>query len=143
MSKNLPRELAVDKAIVRDALAPRTVVDRSFELPKGFYVATVGLYLGFLGVMAAGLSTPGLILPMVIFAFSILAGFALPVVWTRLAPEGSQKAPKTWGALVRNGVATATGRVAAKDAAVQVLILPVLVFVWGVTAVTIVGSVMG
>ncbi|QKG69923.1 hypothetical protein [Erythrobacter mangrovi] len=143
MSKNLPRTLVAEQAFVHDQLAPRTTVDRSFELPKGFYFATVGLYLGFLAVMAAGLSTPGLILPMVIFAFSILAGFALPVIWARLAPEASQKAPKSWGALVRNGIATATGRVAARDAAVQVLILPVLVFVWGVTAVTIVGSVMG
>ncbi|WP_324828013.1 hypothetical protein [Qipengyuania zhejiangensis] len=141
MSKNLPRHLVAEQAIVHDRAKPHTVVDRSFELPQSLYVLTVGCYLGFLVVMATGLSTPGLILPMVLFAFVIVAGFALPTIWTRLAPEGGQIAPKTWSALVRNGISTHTGRVQAKDAAVQVLILPVLVFVWGIVAVTIVGSV--
>jgi hypothetical protein len=143
MSKSLPRVQIAEQAVIHDDLTPRTVVDRSFELPRGFYLATVGLYLGFLAVMAIGLATPGLIIPMAIFAFSIVAGFSIPVIWTRFAPESTQKAPKTWGALVRDGIVTATGRVAARDAAVQVLILPVLVFLWGVTAVIIVGSVTG
>ena len=143
MSKNLPRQLVAEQAVIRDQAVTPTNVDRSFELPKSFYFATVGLYLGFLAVMAAGVPSGGLVLPMVIFAVSIIAGFALPFVWTGLAPEGGQKAPKSWGALQHHGIATFTGRVAAKDAAVQVLILPVLVFCWGVAAVTIVGSVAG
>ncbi|MEZ5680042.1 MAG: hypothetical protein R3E14_01975 [Erythrobacter sp.] len=143
MSNNLPRDLVAGQATVRASAVTPTIVDRSFELPKGFYIATVGLYLGFLAIMAVGVPSGGLILPMVIFAFSIIAGFALPVLWSRLAPEETQKSPKSWGALKRHGIATLTGRVAASDAAVQVLILPVLVFCWGVVAVTIVGSVTG
>lgn len=143
MSKNLPRHLVAEQAVIRDSAVTPTVVDRSFELPKGFYFATVGLYLGFLAVMAAGVPSGGLVLPMVIFAVSIIAGFALPLLWTRLAPEEGQKAARSWGALQHYGISTFTGRVAAKDAAVQVLILPVLVFCWGIVAVTIVGSVAG
>lgn len=143
MSKSFSRTQIARQAVVHDALPQHTAVDRSFELPRGFYLATVGLYLGFLAVMAAGLSTPGLILPMVIFAFSIVAGFALPLIWTRLAPVEGQRPPRSCASLAREGIVTATGRVAARDAAVQVLILPVLVFVWGLAAVTIAGSVMG
>lgn len=143
MSKNLPRDLVAGQANIRDRAVTPTIVDRSFELPKGFYIATVGLYLGFLAIMAIGVPSGGLILPMILFAFSIVAGFALPVMWSRLAPEETQKKPRSWGALQLHGIMTHTGRVAAKDAAVQVLILPVLVFCWGIVAVTIVGSVAG
>lgn len=143
MSKNLPRDLVSQQAIVRDSAVTPTIVDRSFELPRGFYFATVGLYLGFLAVMAVGVPSAGLVLPMVIFAFSIIAGFALPLMWSRLAPEATQKRQMSWGALKQRGISTLTGRVAASDAAVQVLVLPVLVFCWGVAAVTVVGSVTG
>ena len=143
MSKNLPRELIADHAIIRERLAPQpTVVDRTFELPKGLYLGTVGLYLGFLAVMAAGLSTPGLVIPMAIFALFIIAGFGLPLVWTRLMPASGQRNMR-WADLTRRGIATHTGRVSARDASVQVLILPVLIFCWGLTVVTIVGSVTG
>ena len=136
MSKHFTRELVAEQAIILDSPQVTHEVDRSFELPKGLYVATVGLYLGFLAVMAAGLSSPGLIIPMVIFTLFIVAGFGLPAVWTRIAPEHRGR-NMSWEKLVRDGIATHTGRVTARDAAVQVLILPVLIFCWGVTTVTI------
>tara|TARA_B100001750_G_scaffold62843_1_gene49955 strand:+ start:811 stop:1233 length:423 start_codon:yes stop_codon:yes gene_type:complete len=136
MSKHFTRELVAEQAIILDSPQVTHEVDRSFELPKGLYVATVGLYLGFLAVMAAGLSSPGLIIPMVIFTLFIVAGFGLPAVWTRMAPEHRGQ-NMSWAKLVRDGIATHTGRVTARDAAVQVLILPVLIFCWGVTTVTI------
>ena len=136
MSRHFTRELVSQHANVVAAPAPQHEVDRTFELPKGLYVATVGLYLGFLAVMAVGLSTPGLVIPMAIFAFFIVAGFGLPAIWARLEPRRASRQMR-WGELARRGVSTATGRVTARDAAVQVLILPVLIFCWGVTAVTI------
>ncbi len=136
MSKHFTRELVAEQAIILDSPQVTHEVDRSFELPKGLYVATVGLYLGFLAVMAAGLSSPGLIIPMVIFTLFIVAGFGLPAVWTRMAPEHRGR-NMSWAKLVRDGIATHTGRVTARDGAVQVLILPVLIFCWGVTTVTI------
>ena len=136
MVKHLTRELVAEHAVIVEA--PRTAheVDRTFELPKGLYVATVGLYLGFLAVMAAGLSTPGLIIPMAIFTLFVVAGFGLPAVWTKIGPEHAGK-NMSWARLVSRGIATHTGRVTARDAAVQVLILPVLIFCWGVATVTI------
>ena len=136
MVKHLTRELVAEHACIVEAPKPAHHVDRSFELPKGLYVATVGLYLGFLAVMAAGLKTPGLIIPMVIFTLFIVAGFGLPAMWTHIAPEHGDR-NMSWARLKRQGIVTHTGRVAAGDAAVQVLILPVLIFGWGITTVTI------
>lgn len=140
MSKHLTRELVAEHAVIVEAPRPAHEVDRSFELPKGLYVATVGLYLGFLAVMAFGLSTPGLIIPMVIFTLFIVAGFGLPMIWATMEP-GHRSKPMSWSRLVSQGVSTYTGRVKAGDAAAQVLILPVLIFCWGVATVTIVALV--
>ena len=96
----------------------------------------MAFYLGFLAVMAAGLSTPGLIIPMAIFTLFIVAGFGLPALWTRITPDHKGR-NMSWARLASQGIATHTGRVSARDAAVQVLILPALVFCWGVTTVII------
>ena len=135
MSKHLPRDLVAQQAVI--VAAPRHhEVDRTFELPKALYGATVGLYLGFLAVMATGLSAPGLIIPMVIFAFFIVAGFTLPALWARLEPQTASH-QMSWAKLRREGISTITGRLDAKAAAVQMLILPVLIFCWGVAMVTV------
>lgn len=141
MSKHLTRELVAEQARVveapRIAQGPqRHEVDRSFELPKGLYAATVGLYLGFLAVMAAGLSAPGLIIPMAIFAFFIVAGFGVPAMWTKLGPANASK-QMSFASLRRDGIQTLTGGLSAKDATIQMLILPVIIFCWGVTTITI------
>ena len=137
MSRLLTRDQIALEAVVHAAPLPaHPATDRSFELPPVLYRATVGCYLGFLGVMAAGLGNPGLLIPMAIFAFFIVAGFSLPAIWVRMQPDNPSRA-MTWPRLVREGVATHTGRVTARDAAVQMLILPVLVLMWGVAVVTI------
>ena len=136
MSKHFTRELVAEQAIILDSPQVTHEVDRSFELPKGLYVATVAFYLGFLAVMAAGLSTPGLIIPMAIFTLFIVAGFGLPALWTWITPDHKGR-NMSWARLASQGIATHTGRVSARDAAVQVLILPALVFCWGVTTVII------
>ncbi len=116
------------------------VVDRSFALPAGLYKATVGLYLSFLALLGIGFAHPEMIIPVAIFALFIVAGFGLPTIWTRLAPASKTKA-MTWAQFARDGIMTASGRATARDAMVQVLILPALIFVWGVAAVIIAASV--
>lgn len=146
MSKLLTREQIAEQAFIRDGVAndggaKSIEVDRSFEMPKALYGSTVACYLGFLAIMAVGFPTPGLIIPMVIFAFFIIAGFALPVIWTRLQPENGRKTPLSFGRLTGKGVMTNTGFLSGKDVAVQMLILPVLIVLWGLAAVTIAASV--
>lgn len=136
MTRHLTRELMAETAVVRDELLQPVVVDRSFELPRGLYIATAGLYLGFLAVMAAGFVSPGLAIPMAIFAFFIVAGFGIPAIWVRMKPH-NPVAAMAWDRFRREGIATLTGRLTAGEATAQMLVLPVLIFAWGVTCVTI------
>ena len=136
MSKHLTRELVAEQARIVEAPKTRHEVDRSFELPKGLYAATVALYLGFIAVMATGLSAPGLTIPMAIFATFIVAGFGVPAIWTKLAPANASR-QMSIAQLRRDGIRTLTGRLSARDAAVQMLILPIIIFCWGVATITI------
>lgn len=136
MSKNLTRELIADAAIVHPELRQPLTVDRSFELPAGLYFAAAGLYLGFLAVLATGLSTPGLAIPIAICAIFVGMFFSVPALWTRMRPDNPVQ-PLSWQRFRRQGIATATGRLGGGEAAAQMLVLPVLIFAWAVTIVVI------
>jgi hypothetical protein len=125
-------------AIADHVTAPniRQDVDRSFELPTGLYVATVGLYFAFLAIMAIGFQTREMILPMAIFVTYIVMAFGLPALWANMRPQHNSKA-LSWAKFRNDGIVTMTGPTKAKDATAQVLILPVLILFWGIATVTI------
>ena len=115
-------------------------VDRNFELPTALYAATAGLYLGFIAIMAVAFGNPVLVIPMVIFALFIVAAFGVPTIWVKLksnALDANESVPLTAGNFQNDGIMTNTGRCAPRDAAVQVLILPVLIVFWGLAAAII------
>ena len=64
-------------------------VDRSFGLPVGLYVVTVGAYLAFLTLMASMLLNPGLVMPLAICALIVVAGFGVPTMWARMKPKAT------------------------------------------------------
>ncbi|MGB3807140.1 MAG: hypothetical protein WA936_08070 [Erythrobacter sp.] len=130
-------EPAIAAPAVARPNAPRhqVEIDRNFELPTGLFGATVALYLGFLAVMFAGFGNPGLVIPMAIFALFIVAGFGVPALWVRLRDNDS--APMTAARFKADGIVTHTGRLAPRDAAIQMLILPTLIVGWGCTVVVI------
>lgn len=139
MAERLNRQLVAEKAIVHtQAPAQRAPhqVDRSFELPAALYVLTAAGYFGFLILTAAAFGNPELILPMAIFFVFVGMFFAVPAMWMRMRPDHPQRLT-SWDRFVRDGIQTATGRMRAKDAAIQVLILPGLVLAWGFAVVTI------
>lgn len=113
-----------------------TRVDRTFELPNGLYVATVGLYLGFLAVMATAFLNPGLAIPMVIFTFFIVMGFGVAGKWASMQPD-SDSMPLSWGQFRNRGIQTLSGKLTASEASVQVLMLPLLILFWGMAVATI------
>jgi hypothetical protein len=113
--------------------------DRNFALPNTLFAATVACYLGFVGIMLAAFAAPMLAIPMVIFALAIIAGFGVPSLWTRLA--GNVTRPLSMGQFRAEGVMTNTGRCAPRDAAIQMLILPVLIVGWGLAISIIVAFV--
>ena len=121
------------------AFAPPATVQhppRNFELPTSLYVASAACYLGFLAILAATFSSPGLIIPMAIFGIFIGMFFAIPALFTRMRPGAGAK-PMMWQQLRSGGIQTHTGRLDGNEAAVQVLILPVLIVIWGLAVALI------
>lgn len=138
MAERVSRQLVAEKAIVHteSALLPPHVVDRSFEMPTALYAAVAALFLGFMAVTGIGFATRELILPVAVIVLFIFCFFGVPAVWVRMVPESRRQA-LTWSNFRMEGIATEHGRVTASQAMVQVLILPVLIFLWGIAVVTI------
>ncbi|AKQ43238.2 hypothetical protein CP97_06655 [Aurantiacibacter atlanticus] len=139
MAEQLTREQiarAADIHAAPPAVVRNDPVDRTFGLPKKLYMATVGLYLGFIAVLCWGFGNPVMVIPIAICVLIIVAGFGLPTMWTRMKPFTSSK-PATWAHFSQRGIATASGHTRSRDASVQVLILPVLILAWGLAFVTI------
>ncbi len=138
MAERHTRELIAEKAVVHAEVPVRNdhVVDRSFELPTRLYAITAGLFLAFLAVMSIGFPHPEMILPMGVCVVFIAGFFGVPSAWVRMMPDSEQHA-KSWSRFRTEGIQTPFGHVTARDATVQVLILPVLILLWGVTMVTI------
>ncbi|MXP13722.1 hypothetical protein GRI44_03000 [Altererythrobacter confluentis] len=136
MSRPYSRETIARHGAVLEAPRLRTRVDRTFELPTGLYVATVGCYLAFLATLASAFAAPGLIIPLAICALIVVAIFGVPSAWARMAPA-SVKRPMAFNQFESRGIATLTGHLSAGEATVQVLVLPVLIVLWGLAVVTI------
>jgi hypothetical protein len=113
-----------------------TRVDRNFGLPTGLYALTVGSYLAFFAIMSAAFLTGELAIPMVIFVLYVVMAFGLCAQWTRMKPE-NRSAPLTWGQFANRGIVTHTGRLTAGQASAQVLIMPALIVVWGLSVAII------
>lgn len=135
MSQRITGLELAEAAIITTAPA-QTRVDRNFGLPTGLYAVTVGAYLAFVGVMASAFMTGQLAVPLAIIAFSIIFGFGVTRSWATMKPGHPEK-PLSWGQFGNRGIMTLTGHLTAKEASVQVLILPVLILVWGVTVAII------
>jgi len=138
MAERISRQAVAEKATVHSeaALLPPHEVDRSFELPTRLYGATAGLFLGFMAVTGIGFRSPELILPAAVIVVFIFMAFAVPAIWVRMVPE-TRRRSLSWSRFQAEGIATEHGRTSARDATVQVLILPVLIFLWGIATVTI------
>ena len=135
MTTRLKPEILVARDELVAAPQERACDDQSFELPKGLYVATAALFAGFVGVL--GLSFRGG--PMgvasgVIFAF-IAAFFAIPTMFPAMASD--RRKALSWTMFRMSGIQTATGRSSAGEAAVLVLLLPFLIFCFGMAVAAI------
>lgn len=139
MVEQLTREFIAREADVHETVPvrPRPIkVDRTFELPTGLYLAMATLFFGFMAVMATGFAALGMIIPVAICVIFMVGFFGVPTIMMRTAPETACKA-LGWGRFQQEGIMTPFGRATARDATVQMLILPVLIFLWGVCVVTI------
>jgi hypothetical protein len=140
MSIHYTAETFAEALVTRKASPFEVKVQRSFDLPVALHVATVGLYFAFLAVMALAFQDSGLIIPMAIFTVYIAMAFGVPAMWVRMKPGHAAKA-QTWANFARFGINTYTGNMSARDATGQVLILPVLIFGWGIAIAVIAATV--
>lgn len=110
--------------------------DHSFEIPTVLYVAMAGLFLGFVTVLTLGFSAHMAVSYGVIVAF-IAAFFGVPAIFVRAKPEQDRTRALRWYDFMDNGIATATGPSSGGEAAILMLLLPVLIFCFGVAVVAI------
>jgi len=113
--------------------------ERTFGLPPRLFVATIGAYFAFLGIMAATFMTAELVIPFAIFVIYIVMAFGVPALWARVAgrPVGRFQ---TWEEFRSEGMVIETGRISGGGAIAQVLVLPALVVGWGVAIAIIVAT---
>lgn len=116
---------------------PRACEDRSFELPTSLYVAMALMFIGFVSVLAFAFRGPSLAIPYAIFVFFISAFFVVPGLWAGMNPEESRTKALDWYRFRERGIATATGRTPAAEAATLVLLLPFLILCWAVSVAII------
>ena len=135
MSKRIATQELQQVAAV-SAAPVQTKVDRNFGLPTGLFVATVGLYLTFLGILTMMFGNAELIIPMTVMMGFVVIAFGLAGKWSTMNPANDTR-PLSWGQFSNRGIQTLTGRLSAKEASVQVLILPVLIVFWGLTVAVI------
>ena len=136
MTRKLDRaEIAQIARFVEPAAVPLHPA-RTFELPPRLYALTIGAYMAFIGLMAAGFGTGELWIPLAICLIIITMGFGTPALWSTLKPENAEAALR-WTEFCRRGIVTATGPTSAIDATVQVMILPMLILLWGVAMVIV------
>lgn len=135
MSIRVDPKLLKAEARLVSAPAQRACEDHSFQLPTGLYIAMAALLFGFLAVLAVGLSSPGLVVPMAINFIFLTAFFAVPAIFVRTARDGSRAS--SWTSFLDRGIETATGHCEGKDAAVLMLLLPAFIFCWALAIVAI------
>lgn len=128
-------ELKAETQIVA-AGASSAKVDRTFELPKGLYIGMVAIYMSYLLLMGTAFQAGHMVVIMSICMISVAAGFGVPALWALMQPE-NDSTNMSWQQFVRSGIETHTGALNAKDATIQIMILPILVLVWGVAIVAI------
>ena len=75
-------------------------------------------------------------LPAGLYVAMAVLFFATPAMWMRMKPEHPQRLT-SWSRFRRQGIMTAYGHSTAGAATIQVLILPALIFLWGIAVVTI------
>ena len=142
MTRQIARTQLIACAQIVAPPAPRACTDRSFELPPVIHLATAGLFLASVTTLCLAFAVPGLAIPYAIFVAFILAFFTVPALWTRMAPAEGRTQALGWTRFMDQGIVTATGPISGRDAAVLVLLLPVLLFGWSL-AIALIAATVG
>jgi|SRR6476646_10196553 len=137
MADRQTREQLLAQGEIVGAPADNACTDQSFEIPSSIYLAMASMFAGFVAVLGLAFRGGHMAVAIgVIFAF-ILAFFAVPTIFPRLAAGHSRSKALSWFEFSHRGVSTATGHSSAREATILVLLLPFLIFSFGVAVVSI------
>jgi hypothetical protein len=135
MTTRVKTEILVARDEIVAAPAARACNDQSFELPKGLYITMAALFAGFVGVLSLTFRGGHMaVVYGVIFAF-IAVFFAIPALFPAMAPD--RKKALSWAMFRMRGIQIATGRSSAGEVTVLVLLLPFLIFCFGMAVAAI------
>lgn len=140
MTTRLAKHELIARNEIVAAPAPRACTDRNFNLPVALHAAYFGFFFAFLGVMWAVFAGPGLVVPMGVFVAFLAAFYVVPMKWVTMKPANPSRAIDL-SQLMTNGIDTINGRCSGGAAVAQVLVLPALVFAWGISIAVIVALV--
>ncbi len=135
--RQIPEVLIAREEIVAPPAA-KACTDHSFELPTALYIVTGALFLGFVSVLSLTFANPEMAVPFGIIAAFLIAFFAVPAIFVRAAPTDTGSHSLRWSQFIENGVSIERGRCSGRDAAVLVLLLPTLIFCFGLAIAIIV-----
>lgn len=130
------KQLQSRREVVLAPNAPRHCTDRNFGLPPALHAGFFGLFMAYFVVMAFGFPHPEMVVPMAIFLFFTAAFYVVPMAWAVMKPDHADRAMRM-DELMGQGIDTLTGRTSGGAAVTQVLVLPILIFGWGLAVVTI------
>ncbi len=135
MTTRIKPEILVARDEIVAAPAQHACDDQSFEFPSGLYVAMAVLFAGFVSVLGLGFRGGHMAVAYgVIFAL-IAAFFTIPALFPAMSPD--RKKALSWAMFRMRGIQTATGRSSAGEATVLVLLLPFLIFCFGMAVAAI------
>jgi hypothetical protein len=113
---------------------------RSFELPKGVFVAMTAAYVAFLAAMTAAFGGgAGMPLVLAICVLYLVMYLGIPTLFGAV-DSGGRTRQLGWRELRQRGLDTAVGRMGARAVAGQVLIVPGCVAFFGLAILMIVRS---
>lgn len=137
MSRRQTREQLLVREEIVAAPAKRACEDQTFELPTAIYIAMASMFAGFVAVLSLAFRGGHMaVVYGVIFAF-MTAFFAVPALFAGVARDESRTKALSLFDFGRRGIATATGRTTAREAATLVLLLPFLILCFGIAVATI------
>ena len=135
MTNRQTPELLIAREELVAAPPERACNDQSFELPTGLYISMAMLFAGFVAVLALAFHGGHMAVAYgVVFAF-IAAFFAIPAMFPGMAGSGNKAL--SWSTFRMRGIRTETGRSSAGEATTLVLLLPFLIFCFGMAIAAI------
>lgn len=106
------------------------------DLPPKLEALVAGGLLAFILLLVMAFNGQEMVLPTAFIILVVSAFVALPMMWGRIMPRALRPHDHMWQFL-KGGVRVQTGRLTAREAMIQLLAMPLLIFVLALAFVAI------